>query len=418
MQKLLSKYDSCTSQEMKRYIFQELQENKEKCIQHKHNYAITQLPNTGYWQTYVILDTGKRKLFRKKDKGVLYNDLFDFYFPGPVTTTIQELYPTWLSHKKKTTARITTIYRIDTDWIRFYLNDSISAKMISKDICELGKNEILEWMCHLIDTYNMTQKSYTNMSIIPRAIFTYAYDNDMLDSNNFDKVKIPTHLFVRTPKPDSTTQVFTQDEQIALCNVAMSEYYSLCQNIFSLHVPLIFLTGLRIGEVIALKWTDVKDDHLLIQNSLKRDLVRTEDGWLPATYSVHNSLKRNAPPRKIPLTNEASDILKEIKRHYEKAGEKPIYVFEKKGKIATEGALGKMWKNLCLKIGILPRSPHKGRKTFITTLIDFKLSPYDIGEISGHANKETTFKYYYFSRITQNELRNQMELALTCKNIN
>lgn len=387
--------------------------NKEKRVLQKHKYAITQHPTTGYWQTYITLETGKRKLCRKKDKVALYDDLFDFYFPAPITTTIQTLYPIWLLHKEKVTARSTTIYRIDKDWCRFYSNDPVSAKMISKDISSLGKDEILEWMCYLIDKYDMTQKAYNNMSIIPRAIFTYAYDNDLLDVNTFAKVKIPSPLFRRTFKPESETQVFTREEQINLCDTAINEYYCGHHNIYLFHVPLIFLTGLRIGEVIALKWTDIKNDHLLIHNSLMRDLERTEDGWCTATYNVHDSLKKNAPPRKVPLTQETKNLLEEIKKHYMRLGDTPTYIFEKNGKLASEGALGEMWKRLCRKIKILPRSPHKGRKTFISTLIDYRLPIHFVSKVSGHADEQTTLKHYCYDLQTQDELMEKMSQALT-----
>lgn len=414
MQELLKRFDNCTTIEMKRYVFEEIYMNKEKCVNLKHKYTITQNANTGYWQTYIISETGKRKLVRKKNREDLYDALCSFYFPAPVTTSISDLYPIWLDHKEKVSKCSNTIYRIDMDWIRFFKKDKISTDMITRDISTLSKNDLLEWMCYLIDTYDLKKKSYNNMSIIPRSIFTYAFDNDMLDTNNFAKVKIPSHLFVRDYKPESETQVFTRDEQIALCDTAIDEYYTGRQNVFLFNVPLIFLTGLRIGEVIALKWNDVKEDHLLIHSSLKRDLVRSDDGWLPATYNVHDSLKKNAPPRKVPLATETKRLLVELRSHYEKTGKTPTYVFEKSGKIATEGALNAQWKRLCRKIDIPPRSPHKGRKTFVTTLIDYRLPIHYVCEVSGHADEQTTYKHYCFTRDTKAELLTKVDRALTC----
>lgn len=413
MKELLNQWDICTTIEMKRYVFEQIYMNKEKCVNQKHKYAITQNANTLYWQTYVTGIDGKRKLIRKKEKEALYDALCAFYFPAPVTTTLAKLYPLWLEHKEKTTSRSTTIYRIDTDWIRFYLNDPISSKILQKDICLITKREILEWMCYLIKKYNMTQKTYNNMSIIPRSIFTFAYDNEMLDINYFEKVKIPSHYFVRNDKPDSSSQVFTQEEQTQLCDTAISEYYNRGQNVFLFNIPLIFLTGLRIGEILALKWEDIHGNELYVHDSVMRDLVRSDTGWLPATYNIHPSLKRNAKPRKIPLTPIALKLLTEIKAHYERNGENPTYIFEKNGKLATEGAMGKLWTRLCKKINILPRSPHKGRKTFISTLIDYQLPIHFICQVSGHADEQTTFKHYCFTRDTKDELNDKMNQALT-----
>ena len=411
MTNLLKNFEDCNTLETKRYLLREIHMNKETCVNLKHNHAVTHMANTGYWQTYITLDSGKRKLIRKKRRDDLYDALCDFYFPAPKTSTMQALYPIWLKHKEKVTPSSNSIYRIDKDWIRFFLNDPISAEMIAKDIASLKKNDIYEWMVYLIQTYKMKKKGYNNMSIIPRSIFAYAYDNDMLDTNNFTKVKIPSYLFERDNKPDSSTQVFTNDEQLRLCKIALEEYY-IKKNVYLLNVPLVFFTGLRVGELIALKWSDITADEISVSRSVKRDLVRTEDGWLPATYNVHDSLKKNAPPRQFPITSNTKELLNLIKLHYTERGENPTYVFEKEGRLAVASTLNSMWNRLCIYIDILPRSPHKGRKTLVTTLIDNQLPLHYICEIIGHEDAKTTYESYYFNRHEKEELKKKTEQAL------
>lgn len=401
--------------EEREFAIQTIKMRKEQLINTKHKYQITQNVNTLYWSSYVPIEgSKKRKLIKKKARADLIDALYAFYYPEAISNTIASLYPRWFKHKETITNRSTTTYRIDKYWHRYYLGDEVSAQMIHREISSLTKLELLEWMCHLIKTYKMKRKEYTNMSIIVRSIFQYAIDLNMLDKNEFANVSLPRSLFVRDVKKESSTQVFIQSEQARLCRAAIEQYHEHhLHNVYLLSVPFIFLTGLRLGELIALSWSDIRDDYISVNKSLMRDVKRDEDGWLPATYSIQDSLKKNAKPRKVYLTDGTRELLSHIRKHYETTGERPTYVFEKDGKTATEGALGSMWVRLCNNINILPRSPHKGRKTFVSILIDSNLPINYIRELVGHESEETTYKSYCYTRDEESDLKRKTNEALS-----
>lgn len=72
-----------------------------------------------------------------------------------------------------------------------------------------------------------------------------------------------------------------------------------------------------------------------------------------------------------------------------------------------------MLYRLCKKVGILERSPHKTRKTYISTSIDNGVNINFIQGQAGHENEKTTYESYCFNRSTRDETKEQLRRALS-----
>ena len=120
-------------------------------------------------------------------------------------------------------------------------------------------------------------------------------------------------------------------------------------------------------------------------------------------------LKKNAPPRKIPLTSQTKGILNLIKEYYNKRGLNPTYVFEHNEKLANPNSLLKVWHRACDKCNIHRRSPHKSRKTNISEMITTGLTLNEVGQISGHTDTRTTLEHYSHTLETDQEIRMKLE---------
>ena len=70
-------------------------------------------------------------------------------------------------------------------------------------------------------------------------------------------------------------------------------------------------------------------------------------------------------------------------------------------------------RTLCERIGIAPRSAHKLRKTFISTLIDAGVNIDTVKRLAGHKDEAVTLGNYCFDRRTPEAIKNQLERALT-----
>ena len=83
-------------------------------------------------------------------------------------------------------------------------------------------------------------------------------------------------------------------------------------------ILLNFHLGLRIGELVALKWSDIEDDYIHIQRMEQTDykIVNKDDGSLFTQsngYKVAEHTKSSAGDRFVYLNSNAKAILNKIK---------------------------------------------------------------------------------------------------------
>lgn len=71
-----------------------------------------------------------------------------------------------------------------------------------------------------------------------------------------------------------------------------------------------------------------------------------------------------------------------------------------------------LYTRCCKELGILDRSSHKARKTFISTLLDGGVNINTVREMVGHADERTTYNNYCFDRSTEEEKILLIEKAL------
>jgi len=71
------------------------------------------------------------------------------------------------------------------------------------------------------------------------------------------------------------------------------------------------------------------------------------------------------------------------------------------------GELNDILKRYCKNAGILYRSSHKMRKTYISKMIDGDVNINTIREQVGHRSEQTTYQSYCYDRSTDEEKRIQ-----------
>ena len=199
--------------------------------------------------------------------------------------------------------------RIDCDWRKYYENDPISKKSFR----EMTKIYLDDWCHQKIKEYGMTKTCFYNMSMILRQMLEFAVDNGYIPTNPLRKVKINTKLFVRRRKKDDDTQVFMTDEQPMLEQVCLDKFKRNPKFTTPLAILLAFKTGVRFGELAALKVTDIKDNYLQICRQEVVDYIHNENNTF--TYNgtkIVDNTKTPAGVREIYLTVEAREIIEMV----------------------------------------------------------------------------------------------------------
>lgn len=415
---------------------------KREEILKKHPYHIGQIAD-GRWKTYLPDETRKegRRPIVKKDRKKLEDVLIEYYTgledqkyieenignsientedAEENTCTLRKLYVKWLVYKQSHTDSTTYIKRIISDWNRFYDHDEIADMKLTS----LTTVFLDVWLHNVIKEYKLPRNAYYNMSIILRQSLEYACMDgvDILQKNPMDKVKINSKLFTRKPKPKSETQVFLRSEQKLVAEECSFRVNRNLECTTPLGILLNFQIGLRIGELVALKWSDIDGNYINICRMEVEDYEIVIDEAtnsvkvIPKGYKIVEYTKSDAGMRTIFLNSEAKRLLEIIRSINDNCGyysDNFILISSQRKERSNARTITTYLEKLCIAIGILNKSNHKIRKTFISSLFDNNVNIDTIRETAGHADERTSLNNYCFD---QDDLEIQEKKLEECKN--
>ena len=148
-------------------------------------------------------------------------------------------------------------------------------------------------------------------------------------------------------------------------------------------VAFMIETGLRCGELLALKWNDVQ----LERSRMRVHATIVNPMYNTATYQ--DSAKSKSSNRTVPLIPKAMALLKKLleRRTTE-------WVFEQDGERYTYQKLMYQTKKLCRECGVKYYGEHAFRHTFATNCyykgIDVKI----LSRLMGHSSVQVTYNTY------------------------
>ena len=397
-----------------------MEKERRKEILSKHKYSVFQ-DKDGRWKTTIVDATKKngKRLIARKDRRDLEDFLIDYLEaekeekPDP-KPTLRELYLPWLNSRKLETNSINTVKRNSQDWNKYYKNDPIVDIPLGEFTCQ----QLKDWAHKKIKDNEFTKKQYYNMIVIMNKLFEYAKDSLLITDNTWKEVKINTKLLKKNPKKSNETQIYFYDEKIKLVSYALSRFRQNPKNIGALAIPLMFLTGMRIGEVVAIKYEDLKENEIIINRSEVMDYEMYEDGTFRYVgVKVVDHAKTEAGERSIPYTQGAKQIIALIKEASEKYGfYDDGYVFCPNSRRLKSVTIDIKIYEFCEKIGIPKKSAHKIRKTFISQMIVNGIDIDTVCRVSGHTDITTTFNSYTYSLTKKDDRINDFQKL--CSDLN
>ena len=381
---------------------------KEEIIK-KHPYNVWQGKGKDKrWRTYIPDKTNKygRKLIIKPDEESIYQWLNDFYKEELIADLLDKVnlevfYYEWLKYKRLHTTASTYITRIESDWKTFYVGTPI-VKIPLKNINKLTLDI---WAHRLIKEHDMTRKKYVNVQVIMRQALSYAVDLDIIKSNPMESLKIDKRIFRKEQKKPDNTQVFTFDERKQIVALAWEDFKNSVKfyELSPLALAFQFQTGLRIGELCAVRFSDIENENYIhIQRMVRRD-----------SKEIVAHTKTNCGDRYVFLSKNAKKIIATAQeRQKELGGAAGGYIFSLTSEPIPERCITSLLKKYCGLLGILYRSSHKVRKTYGSSLLEGGVSINTTRIMLGHSDEKTTLKYYCFDTHTEAEKVNLLEDAL------
>lgn len=368
-----------------------------------HPYEIHFTEKSGYFTVVddITAPSGKRKIRRCSEES-LWQALADWYIDKSNSNmTFKQLAEKWLNWRD-TPNHQATFKRLMASWKAYYLNEPLSKELLDTPVSRITSLMLREWAESLLKKqYPVDKKKFSRMFSIINQSLEYASDEDiaLIPSNIWQKArkKINKDLLVHNATPTDEEQVFTDEQRkqiIAMVHEDLTHYEKQSSS-SGLQILFLFETGLRIGECCGLKWSDIKDNRLYIRRQADNNGVRE---WVKTTAGI----------RDIPLTSGALKILEEVKAFNDAHGYHAEWIFQSDNpeydyRLSYNAADRKLRK-LCKRLDTTIKSPHKCRKTCLSTLLDCPdLNSRTVQRFAGHKDISTTLQFYNYERKSKEE---------------
>lgn len=185
---------------------------------------------------------------------------------------------------------------------------------------------------------------------------------------------VPRVKWLRAPKPEPRHLSFDEAEALI---ASAGEWRTL--------ITVALRTGLRLGELRALRWSDVDlaRSRLVVRRAVARKVIGTP---------------KSGKPREVDLCDEAREALKS---HRHLRGEL-VFCDERGGLLSKESLKWPLW-SACKRAGLERIGWHVLRHTFASHLVQRGASMRATQELLGHADLKMTLRYAHLSPESRRE---------------
>ena len=185
-------------------------------------------------------------------------------------------------------------------------------------------------------------------------------------------------------RPATTIRVLTLGEQAALCRHIFDNL-----SLRNAGILLSLCTGLRVGEICALRWEDISlQEHILyVRRTMQRLQNLSSDG--PRTLVIESTPKTATSARAIPLSEDLVRVLLSLpgpNTGYFLTGQTDRYVEPR--------AMQYHFGRIAAACGIPDANYHALRHTFATRCVELGLDAKCLSELLGHATVTMTLDRY------------------------
>lgn len=349
-----------------------------------HPYKIYQ-GKDGKFYTY-LSDEKKGRIFKKKNtREEIEKVVLDYWKQQIENPTIQDVFEEW-NNRKLELKKISqpTHLRNKQTFQRHY------SEIKDKKIKSVSPEFLEDFLEEQIPQHQLTAKGFNNLKTLTRGFFKRAKKRNLIDFNIetiFMEMDLSEREYKKTIKEDYQ-EVFNEEE-----TEKMLAYLYNHLDLRNLGILLMFVTGIRVGELTALKHEDIEGNIIKIRRTATRYYDANTEKYI---YAVKDSPKSDAGIRTVIVPLQYAWLMQKIRL------QNPFseYIFVENGKQFTTNCFRSRLRTICRKLNIFPKSPHKIRKTYGTILLDNNIDEkFIIGQM-GHTNITTTETHYHRNRKT------------------
>ncbi len=304
--------------------------------------------------------------------------------------TLSDYMYEWLVTFKKKTLKPSSYDRV-LNVYKYHLKETVGymqlCNITAKDIQKLI-NEKAETM-----SYSSVKKIYELLN----NCFNYAVIEEDIRKNPMLSVNLPkqSNMNIKTKK----IEIYAKDEVDKLTKTIYEDTFNDKRQLYRYSPIYIFIlnTGLRVGEVLALKWENIDFENKTVKVNGSMSFIKdTEnDGKRKTIFTDPKTATSN---RIIPLNEKSAMALEEIQRRNKIQNIKTKYVVcDLKGGYVPQRNISRTLQNLCEKANVDYKGIHAMRHTFATNLVANGVDIRSVADLLGHSSIQTTLSTYSHS---------------------
>ena len=335
------------------FVQEQIEMKKREEILKKHPYKIWK-GKDGNWYTYLPNKEKGRVLKKKTIKKDLEDDIIEYWEDELEDPTITDVFEEW-NNRRLELKKISEATHLRNCQV-FNRHYEEFGKYRIKSIDE---NQIVEFLEEQIAYHNLTAKAFSNLKTITRGFLKRAKKRKLVMFNVeeiFNDIDISEIKFKKVIKEDYE-EVFNEEEMAIII-----DYLKNNPDLTILGFMLMFVTGIRVGEVVGLKHDDFEGNTFKIRRTETR--FKNENGEYVRLIKEFPKSQAGVRTAIIPKDYEWLTKSLRLQNPFDE------YIFVKDGsRISTQAVRARLWR-ICKKLGIYNKSPHKIRKTYGSILLD------------------------------------------------
>lgn len=231
----------------------------------------------------------------------------------------------------------------------------------------------------------LSVKTIKDILIVLKMIMKFGVKNEWMNYYEWD-IKYPT---ISTNKE---LEVLSVANHRKILNYIQSHF-----TFTGLGIYISLSTGLRIGEICALKWSDINvtDGTITVSRTIER--IYIIEGEEKHTELVINTPKTKNSCREIPMNKELLAMIKPLK----KVVNDDFYVLTNDERPTEPRTYRNYYKGLMAKLDIPKLKYHGLRHSFATRCIEAGCDYKTVSVLLGHSNISTTLNLYVHPNMEQ-----------------
>ncbi len=400
---LLQEYGIIPSED---YLSSQIEEVTNKQLLKTHRFRIWQSETDGRWCTHLpdVNEKDHRRLIKKTKKEDLERAIIEYYkaHPSDPNLTVNDVFYLWIEGKRNN-LKSQTVIRYENDFKKY-----IESTWFGKTEIKRVTLNLLEKFCsQTIGNDKMTAKCWSGIRTNLIGILKKAKLEGLttLSAGALKDLDISNKAFKKQRVLPGSDVITNKEATILLSYIDNHD-----DDIELLGLKLLFKTGLRVGELAALRYSDFDFQKGVLTVTRTEERVANPDpnGKTRSIIQVREGTKGKDGWRQIIISKSAEELVNKI-HDLNPSGD---YLFEIEGRRIHANAWTKRLPRLCAKLGIgnravrvvngksvcqnysLKKSTHKIRKNYCSTLLHAKIEPKFVQGQMGHSDLQTTLKYY------------------------